>query len=318
MPNIAKKQKVVQEIHDKVVNAKSVVLVDSRGLTVLQDTQLRRVLREAGIDYKVYKNTMINFAIKDTHSEGLSPYLEGPTAVAFSYDEATKAANLINKQLKDMPNLEFKAGVVEGVLYDAKGMIAVADIPSREVLLSRLLGSLQSPVSSFARVLNALAEEKEKDSDDAKSTGSAEPAASAAPEEVPVVKAPEAAPVAEEAPEAVPAPEAAEEAPEATPAPEAAEEAPEATPAPEVAKEASEATPVAEEAEKTPEAVPAPEAAEETPEATPVAEAAEKAPAEAPAAKAPKKAPKAKAPKKAPATAVEVTEETETKEETES
>jgi len=162
MPNIAKKQEVIQEIRDKVERAKSVVLVDARGLTVSEDTQLRKVLREAEIEYKVYKNTMINFAIKDTDSESLAPYLEGPTAVAFSYDEATKAANLINKHLKDMPSLEFKAGTVEGVLYDAEGMKIIADIPSREVLLSRLLGSLNSPVASFARVLNALSEEKEK------------------------------------------------------------------------------------------------------------------------------------------------------------
>jgi len=163
MPNTAKveqKQAVVQEIREKVTKAKSVVLVDSRGLTVSQDTKLRKALREAGIDYKVYKNTMVNFAIKDTDSEALAPYLEGPTAVAFSYEEATLAASIINKQIKDMPNLEFKAGTVEGTLYDAEGMVKIADIPSREVLLSRLLGSLKSPVSSFARVLNALAEEK--------------------------------------------------------------------------------------------------------------------------------------------------------------
>ena len=160
MPNIAKKQEVIQEIREKVEKAKSMVLVDARGLSVLDDTKLRKSLREAGVDYKVYKNTMINFAIKDTGSEGLAPYLEGPTAVAFSYDEATKAANLINKNIKDMPKLEFKAGIVEGTVYDAEGMLVIADIPSKEVLLSRFLGSLKSPVSSFARVLNALAEEK--------------------------------------------------------------------------------------------------------------------------------------------------------------
>ena len=225
MPNIAKKQELVQEIREKVTKAKSVVLVDSRGLTVLQDTQLRKTLREAGVDYKVYKNTMINFAIQGTDSEGLSTYLEGPTAVAFSYEDATIAANLINKQAKDMPNLEFKAGVVEGTIYDAKGMLAIADIPSREVLLSRLLGSLKSPISSFARVLNALAEEKEK--------GGGTPAVEAAPaaEEAPVaeaalveeVPAAEAVPTAEEAP-------AAEEAPTVEEVP-AAETAPEEAPA---------------------------------------------------------------------------------------
>lgn len=195
MPNIAKKQEIVQEIRAKVEKSKSMVLVDARGLTVAQDTQLRKVLREAGVDYKVYKNTMINFAIKDTSAEGLSSYLEGPTTVAFSYDEATKAANLINKHIKDMPNLEFKAGVVEGVLYDAKGMIAVADIPSKEVLLSRLLGSLQSPIASFARVLNALAEEKGKGGDAPTEVGPA-PAEETKVEEAPAAESP--AEVAEE------------------------------------------------------------------------------------------------------------------------
>jgi len=226
MPNFEKKQEVIQEIREKVTQSASMVLVDARGLTVLEDTKLRKVLREAGVDYKVYKNTMINFAIKDTDSEGLAPYLEGPTAVAFSYDEATKAASLINKQLKDMPNLEFKAGVVEGVLYDAEGMIAIADIPSREVLLSRLLGSLKSPVSSFARVLNALAEEMDKNPGGGTETAAA---AEAPAETVEVAETPEATEVAETAE----APEAAEtvevpETPEATgdaesAAPEAAE-----------------------------------------------------------------------------------------------
>ena len=183
MPNIAKKQIVIDEIRDKINRAKSVVLVDARGLTVQQDTLLRKNLREAEIDYKVYKNTMINFAVKDTDSEGLSEYLEGPTTVAFSYDDATKAAGIINKHLKDMPNLEFKAGIVEGVIYDAKGMIAVADIPSREVLLSRLLGSLKSPVSSFARVLNALAEEKDGNGSAADSEQTPEKAVAADAEE---------------------------------------------------------------------------------------------------------------------------------------
>jgi len=160
LPDIAKKEAVVQEIRDKVQKAKSVVLVDSRGLTVLQDTELRKLLREADVDYKVYKNTMINFAIKGTDAEGLSSYLNGPTAVAFSYDDATKAASIINKQLKGMPQLEFKGGVIEGTVYDASGMALIAEIPSRDVLLGRLLGSFKSPMASFARLINAIAEEK--------------------------------------------------------------------------------------------------------------------------------------------------------------
>ena len=125
-----------------------------------EDTGLRKQLREAGVDYKVYKNTMINFAVKGTQFEGVSQYLEGPTAVVFAYDEATKGASIVKKVSETSKNLEFKAGVVEGIVYDAEGIKAIADIPSREVLISKLLGSFQSPISSFARVISQIAEKK--------------------------------------------------------------------------------------------------------------------------------------------------------------
>lgn len=160
MPNLEKKQVVVSEIREKLERAKSVVLVNARGLTVEQDTLLRKTLREAGIDYKVYKNTLLTLAVDGTASEGLKEYLAGPTTVAFSYEDATAAAGLINKQLKAMPKLEFKAGLIDGVLYDGDGVKTIAEIPSREVLLSRLLGSFKSPMSSFARVVNAIAEKQ--------------------------------------------------------------------------------------------------------------------------------------------------------------
>ncbi len=154
------KAAVIAEIKEKLEKAKSVTLVDARGLTVLQDTSLRKMLREAKIDYKVYKNTMIEFAIKDTPYAGLSPYLNGPTALAACYEDATLAARLISKELKAMPKLEFKAGVFESVVYDAEGVKAVAQIPPREELISRLLGSFKSPMATFARVANAIAEKK--------------------------------------------------------------------------------------------------------------------------------------------------------------
>jgi large subunit ribosomal protein L10 len=160
MPKIEQKQVVVDEIKEKLAKASSVVLVDARGLTVEQDTALRKTLREASVDYKVYKNTMMNFAIKDTAFEGLKDYLSGPSAMAVSYGDATLAARIISKQLKPMPALEFKAGVVEGVVYDANGIKAIADIPSREELLSKLLGSFKNPMSGFARVINAIAEKQ--------------------------------------------------------------------------------------------------------------------------------------------------------------
>lgn len=160
MAKIEAKQAVVNEIKEKLDKAVSIVLVDGRGLTVAEDTGLRKQLREAGVDYKVYKNTMINFAIQGTQYEGLAQFLEGPTAVVFSYDEATKGASIVKKVSETAKKLEFKAGVIEGIVYDAEGMKAIADIPSREVLLSKLLGSFKSPISSFARVISQVAEKK--------------------------------------------------------------------------------------------------------------------------------------------------------------
>jgi len=162
MPKVEEKQVVVQEIAAKLEKAASVVLVDSRGLTVSQDTQLRKSLREAGVDYKVYKNTMVTIAVKGTPFEGITPYLNGPSAVAISYDDATAAARVISKELKAIPKLSFKGGMVDSVVYDEKGIKLIADIPSRNELLSKLFGSFKSPLSSFARVINAIAEEKAK------------------------------------------------------------------------------------------------------------------------------------------------------------
>ena len=158
MAKVELKQPIVAEISEAIKEAQSVVLVDYRGLTVEQDTNLRKQLREAGVTYKVYKNTMMNFAFKGTDFEGLAPYLEGPSAVAISTTDATAPARILAKFAKDAKALEIKAGVVEGTVYDATGMQAISQIPSREELISKLLGSLQSPITNFARVMNQLAE----------------------------------------------------------------------------------------------------------------------------------------------------------------
>lgn len=160
MPNIEKKQAVVAQIKENLNNAVSVILINARGLTVDKDTQLRKKLREAGIVYKVYKNTMLKFAVKDTEFDCLGKYLKGPSAVAISYNDATNAARIINKEMKTAEQLEFKAGVIDGILYDSVGVNAIANIPPREELISKLLGSFKSPMASFARVINAIAEKK--------------------------------------------------------------------------------------------------------------------------------------------------------------
>lgn len=190
MAKVELKKPIVEEISASIKDAQSVVLVDYRGLTVEQDTELRKQLREAGITYKVYKNTMMNFAFKGTDCEALTQYLEGPSAVAISTEDATAPARVLCKFAKTADALEIKGGVVEGMAYDAKGIEEVSKIPSREELLSRLLGSMQSPITNFARVMNQLAEK-----------GGASECEAPAAEEAPVA---EAAP-AEEAPAETPA-----------------------------------------------------------------------------------------------------------------
>lgn len=162
MAKVELKQPIVEEIINNVKDAESVVLVNYSGLTVEQDTALRKELREAGVVYKVYKNTMINFAIKDTEFADLAQHLEGPTAIAVCKDDATAAARVLAKFAKTAEALEIKGGVVDGVYYDAAGIGQIASIPSREVLLSKLLGSMQSPVTNFARVIKQIAEKNEE------------------------------------------------------------------------------------------------------------------------------------------------------------
>ena len=160
MAKVELKAPVVAEIAEAVKDAQSVVLVDYRGLTVEQDTALRKQLRAAGVTYKVYKNTMMNFAFKGTDFEALAPYLEGPSAIAISTTDATAPARELANFAKTAPKLELKASVVEGTYYDQAGTQVIATIPSREELLGKLLGSIQSPITNLARVLNQIAEQQ--------------------------------------------------------------------------------------------------------------------------------------------------------------
>ncbi len=160
MAKVELKKPIVDEISELLNGAQAAVVADYRGLTVEEDTRLRKQLREAGVVYKVYKNTMINFAIKGTEFEALAPHLEGPTAIAVSRTDATAPARILYNFAKDAKALELKAGVIEGTYYDEKGIQVIATIPSREELLSKFLGSIQSPVASFARVIKQIAESK--------------------------------------------------------------------------------------------------------------------------------------------------------------
>ena len=195
MAKVELKAPIVQEISDKIKDAQSVVVVDHRGLTVAQDTALRKALREAGVSYKVYKNTYMNFAFKDTQFETLSQVLEGPSAMAVSTTDATAPARILAKFAKEAPALELKAGVVEGTFYDAKGIAQIASIPSREELLSKFLGSIQSPIANFARVIKQIAE-----NGGAGESAPAADAAAEAPAEAPAEEAPAAVEETAEAP----------------------------------------------------------------------------------------------------------------------
>ena len=161
MAKVELKKPIVEEISEALNGAKAAVLVDYRGLTVEEDTALRKQLREAGVIYKVYKNTMVNFAVKGTEFEELSKHLEGPTAIAISKEDATAPARILFNFSKNAPALELKAGVVDGTYYDENGIKVIATIPSREELLSKFLGSIQSPITNFARVIKQIAEQKE-------------------------------------------------------------------------------------------------------------------------------------------------------------
>ena len=176
MAKVELKQPIVEAIAEEIKDAQSVVLVDYRGLTVAQDTELRKQLREAGVVYKVYKNTMMKRAFEGTEFEGLESCLEGPSAIAVSKDDATAPARILCKFAKDAPALELKGGVVEGNVYDVAGLTELSKIPSREELLSKLLGSIQSPITNFARVIKQIAEQG---GGEAAADGNAEEAAEA-------------------------------------------------------------------------------------------------------------------------------------------
>ena len=159
MAKVELKKPVVEEIANSINGAASVVLVSYKGITVEQDTKMRKELREAGVTYKVYKNTMMNFAFKGTPCEELCQHLEGTNALAVCTEDATAPARILAKYAKQFPALELIAGVVEGNYNDQAGIQALSTIPSREELLGKLLGSMQSPIANFARVLNQIAEQ---------------------------------------------------------------------------------------------------------------------------------------------------------------
>ena len=160
----AKKAKV-EKLAEIIKNSVSGVLVDYKGITVEEDTKLRKELREAGVNYFVEKNTMLLRAFKECGIEGFEESLNGTTALAVSNDDQTAPARILGKFAENAGDDKFnlKAGYVEGEVYDANGVLALSKIPSKEVLLAQLVGSLQGPLQKLAATLNAVADKKKEE-----------------------------------------------------------------------------------------------------------------------------------------------------------
>lgn len=155
------KKAVIAEIKDKFERAQSVVLVDYRGLTVAEDTALRVEFRKAGCEYAVLKNTMIDLAVKETaYADSMEEHLKGPTAVAFSYDDMVAPAKVVKTFMDKTKKLNIKCGVLDGAYLDEKGVVALADLPSREVLIAKIMGSMMSAVSKFVYLVEAIRKQK--------------------------------------------------------------------------------------------------------------------------------------------------------------
>ena len=151
---LEQKKEVVGELSKRFKAAKSIVLADYRGLTVEQDTELRNNLRKAGVQYKVVKNSLARFAAKENGLDGLDSYLNGPTAIAISETDPVAPAKVLAEFAKKFEKFELKAGVVEGRVIDVNGLKALAELPSREVLIARVLAGFNAPISGFVNVLN--------------------------------------------------------------------------------------------------------------------------------------------------------------------
>ena len=160
--NRSLKEAKVAEIKEKLEKANSVVLSQYQGLTVEEDTVLRKNLREAGVEYKVYKNTLVRRAAKEVGIEQFNDeLLVGTNAIAFGYDDPVAPARILKGFMDSHPKMKLKMGIVEGAFYDESKIVEMANIPSREVLIAKLLGSLKAPVSNFAYLIDAIAKKAE-------------------------------------------------------------------------------------------------------------------------------------------------------------
>ncbi len=155
------KQAIVDEITDKLKNAKSTVIVEYRGLDVAEVTELRRALRAENVEMKVYKNKLAMRAAEAAGEEGLKEFLAGPNAMAFGHDDPVAPARVLAKFAKKHENLVLKAGYMDGQILSTEEIKSISTLPNREGMYSMLLGCLQAPVSKFARAVKAVADAKE-------------------------------------------------------------------------------------------------------------------------------------------------------------
>ena len=190
---LSQKQALVTEISDKIKNSDSTVVCEYRGLSVAEVTELRNTLREENVELKVYKNTMVERACDDCGFAELKDALTGPNAFAFSKD-ATAPARVLAKFAKKHKALVLKSGIVEGKVVDEATIKELSLLPNRDGMLSMLLSCLQSPVSSFARVVKAVADAKGTDAPATEEAQEAAPAVEETPAPVEEPKAEEAAP----------------------------------------------------------------------------------------------------------------------------
>lgn len=160
---VEEKKKIVEEIKDRFDRAVSAVFIDYRGLTVAEVTELRNKYREAGIEYKVLKNTLIGRAIDGKGLDGVNEFLEGPTAVAFSYDDEIAPAKITYDFIKQVNKMEIKCGVFNNEFTPKDEVIVLASLPSRDELLAKAVGSIKSPIMNLVYTLNAIKEQKEKE-----------------------------------------------------------------------------------------------------------------------------------------------------------
>lgn len=151
---LQQKKEVVNELTQKIKVAKTIVFADYRGLTVEQDTQLRSELRKAGVEYKVVKNTLTKFAAKENGLDGIDTFLNGPTSMAYSENDYVAPAKVLSDFAKKFEKLEIKVGVVDGKVVSVESIKDLADLPSKEVLIARVLGGLNAPISGLVNVLN--------------------------------------------------------------------------------------------------------------------------------------------------------------------